>query len=362
MLTLGDFDFLVLAAERRREVALTGVVHHRHDRRQVRMAPRQLQRGGDVAARRDAAKNAFLCRQAPRHRQAFVGRRGDDAGQQRHVEVLGDEPVTDALDAMGPPFAARQECALLGLDGIEAHARVALTQVAPDARERAAAALRGDERADDTAALLPDLGSGGAIVGFDVVGVVELPRHPVPRRIAGADLLEAPQRQIDVALAPRREDQVSAVRAHDLLALVTHSFGHDDRAPVALNGRDEGAGDAGVPGRAFEHPDARPQVAARLGALEHVQVNAVLEAAGGAVPLELGVNRWRDACGNPIERDERSAPDGLSDRAERATVRVPENRHGSVIVPEKTRGRTGRGGWTNAAYTTPVASNAAGMW
>ena len=344
---------LVLTAERRREVALAGVVHHRHDRWQVRAAARQLQRGRDVTARRDAAEDPVLRRQAPRHRQALGGRGGDDAGQERHVEVVGDESVADALDAVRPPFPARQERALLGLHGVEAYARIALAQVASDARERPAAALGGDERADDTAALLPDLRAGGAIVGLDVVGVVELAGHPVAGRVAGADLLEAAQREIDVALAARREDQVGAVRARDLLALVAHSLGHDDRAPVALDGRDEGAGDPGVSGGALEHAHARAQVAPRLRALEHVQVDAVLEAAGGAVPLELGVDGRRDAGGHAAERDERGAPDGLSDRAERAAVRVPENRHGSVIVPEIRGGRIrpAAGGGSRAGAT-----------
>jgi hypothetical protein len=100
-------------------------------------------------------------------------------------------------------------------------------------------------------------------VGFHVVGVVELAGHPVPGGIAGADLLEATQREIDVALATGGENQVGAVRAHDLLALVAHPLRHDDRAAIALHRRHECAGDAGVAGRALEHAHARPEPRAR---------------------------------------------------------------------------------------------------
>src|SRR5262249_9530160 len=207
--------------------------------------------------------------------------------QQGDVQVLGDESIADTLDAVRPPLAPGEQRALLGLDGVEPYARVALAQEASDAGERAAAALRRHEGADDPARLLPDLRAGGPVVRLDVVRVVELPGHPVARAIARANLFQAVQRQVDVALAARREDEIGAVGAHDLLALVAHTLGHHDRATVALDGGDEGAGDPGVAGRALEHAHARAEVAARLGAFEHVQVDPVLEATARAVPLEL---------------------------------------------------------------------------
>src|SRR5262249_25666181 len=184
---------------------------------------------------------------------------------------VGNEAVADALDAVRPPGAAREQGALVRLDGIETHGAVALTQVAADAGQRAAAALRRDERADDAARLLPDLGPGRTHVRLDVVGVVELPRHPVAGGIARADLRETLEGQVYVALAAGREDEVGAVRAHDLLSLVAHTLRHDDRAAIPLHGGDERARDARVAGRAFEHAHAGLQVAARLRLLEHVQ-------------------------------------------------------------------------------------------
>src|SRR2546421_5850558 len=191
----------------------------------------------------------------------------------------------------GPPLASRQQGALLGLDRVEPHARVLLAQEAADAGERAAAALRGDKGADDSAGLLPDLGPGRPVVRLDVVGVVELAGHPVAGAVTRADLPQTLEREVHVALAAGREDEVGPVGAHDLLALVAHALGHDDRAAIAFDGSHERAGDPGIPGRALEHAHAPAQIAPGLGAVEHVQINTVFEAAGGAVPLELHVDR-----------------------------------------------------------------------
>src|SRR4029453_13290096 len=99
------------------------------------------ERGRDVAPGGNSAEDAFFGSEATRHRQALGGGRGDNARQERHVEVLGDEAVADALDAGGSPLALGRQPPLLGLDRVEAHARIPLAQEAPDTRQRAAAAL-----------------------------------------------------------------------------------------------------------------------------------------------------------------------------------------------------------------------------
>jgi hypothetical protein len=82
------------------------------------------------------------------------------------------------------------------------------------------------------------------------------------------------------------EDEIGAVGAHDLLALVAHALGHHDRAAVALHGGHEGARDPALP---VEHSSTRMQAqVAAAGALEHVQVDAVLEAAGRAMHSTSG--------------------------------------------------------------------------
>src|SRR5205823_14657607 len=259
---------------------------------------------------------------------------GDDVVVHWGVELFGYEAVADPLDAVRSPGAAREQRALVGLDGVEAHGVIALPQIAAHAGKGAAAALRGDERADDAAGLLPDLGPGRAVVRLDVVGVVELARHPVPGRVAGADLRKALERQVHVALAAGREDEIGAVRAHDLLALVAHTLGHHHRAGITLHRRHECARDAGVAGRALEHAHARLEITAGLGLLEHVQIDPVLEAAARSVPLELEVDERTHIADDAVEPYERRAPDGLDDARQRGAMRVPADRHEDRIVPD----------------------------
>src|SRR5438874_2344949 len=135
-------DVLVLPAERRGEVALSRVVDRRDDRAEPGVTARELQRRRDVASARDAAEDPFLAREPPRRRHAFLRRRGHDPGEDRDVEIARHEAVADALDAVMAPGPTREQRALRGLDGVELHPRVPLAQIASDAGQEAARALR----------------------------------------------------------------------------------------------------------------------------------------------------------------------------------------------------------------------------
>ena len=64
----------------------------------------------------------------------------------------------------------------------------------------------------------------------------------------------------------------------------------------------------------------------RLRLLEHVQVDAVLEAAGGAVPLDLDVD-GRARGGDPVELHERRAAHRAGDGRQRGAIRIPARGH-----------------------------------
>ena len=330
MVTLRDVHVLGLAAQRRGEVALARVVDDGDDGGKLGVPAGQLEGGGDIAAARDAAEDPLVPGEPAGGLDALLGGGGDDPGQLGDVEIARHEAVADALDAVMPPRAGGEERALRGLDRVEAHGRIALTQVAPHSREEAARALGVDEGADLALHLLPHLGAGGQHVRLDVVGIVELPRHPVARRIRGADLPELAEGKIHVALAALGEDELGAVGAHDLLALLAHALGHDDGARIALDRRHPGAGDAGVARGAFEDAHARREIAPRLGALEHVEIDSVLEAARGAVPLDLDVERGRDVGGDAVQPDEGSASDGGGDGGQGVRVASPLGRRHRV--------------------------------
>ena len=119
MLTLGRFQLDRLAAQLRREIAQAVVVDQRDDCPQLGMLARHLERGNDVAARRDAAEDAFFARQPLGHGDGLVGRGQHDAVEQADVEHGRDEAVADALDLVHAPGAARQQRALGRLDGID---------------------------------------------------------------------------------------------------------------------------------------------------------------------------------------------------------------------------------------------------
>src|SRR5215831_2099507 len=148
---------------------------------------------------------------ATRDGDALLGGGGDDPGELGDVEVTRNETVADALDAVVPPRAPREERALRGLDGVELDRGIVAPQIAAHPGEEAARALRVDEGADAAAHLLVDLRSRAEDVRLHVVGVVELPGDPVASGIGRPDLLQLLQREIHVALAAFGEDEPCAV-------------------------------------------------------------------------------------------------------------------------------------------------------
>ena len=61
---------------------------------------------------RSADEQALLAGEPPGDVHALLGGGGDHAGEQRDVQVARDEAVADALDAVVPPGALREQRAL----------------------------------------------------------------------------------------------------------------------------------------------------------------------------------------------------------------------------------------------------------
>ena len=169
-----------------------------------------------------------------------------------------------------------------------------------------------------------------------VVRVLELAGEEVAAGVGGLDLAHLRQRQVDVRAGAGREHQLGAVAPDHGLALGAHALGHDDDARVALDRGDGRAGDAGVAGGAFDDGHAGLEIAARLGARQHVRVDAVLHGAGGPVPLDLRQElhaRGRHA----LQTDQRRAADGVEQRRQLLAVGVPVGRHGPLRDPVSPR-------------------------
>src|SRR5206468_3180117 len=74
-------------------------------------------RRGDVAARGDPGEDALLAGEAAGPFEGLVVADLLDSGQERRVQVLGDEAGTDALDLVQAGLAAGDDRRCLGLDG-----------------------------------------------------------------------------------------------------------------------------------------------------------------------------------------------------------------------------------------------------
>src|SRR5260370_17392627 len=96
--------------------------------------------------------------------------------------------------------------------------------MAPASGGAAARPVRVHEGPDAATRLLPQLGAGGEDVGLHVVGVVELAGYPVAAGGRVADLAEALEREIHVALPPRGQDHLRPVPPHHLPPLLPHAL------------------------------------------------------------------------------------------------------------------------------------------
>ena len=145
-----------------------------------------------------------------------------------------------------------------------------------------------DEVGDPALGLLPDLRTGGLVVGARVVGVGVLVGLP------GAGLLGEPVADVVVGVRVLRRDGGRA--DHDLgavglehVALVLADLvgAHEDALVALLLGHHRQA-DAGVAGGRLDDRAAGLQLAGGLGRLDHPAGDAVLHGPAGVEVLHLG--------------------------------------------------------------------------
>ena len=142
---------------------------------------------------------------------------------------------------MGADAAAGKQRRILRLGGPDHEVGVALTERAPDARNRATRADARAEAMDGAAHILDDLERSVLLVGREVVRVLELLRH-VDARVRGGQsfglgdaLLHA---RADVALV-MDDNHLSPIMAHQLAPLLRDGVGHNDNRAVALDRADQ---------------------------------------------------------------------------------------------------------------------------
>jgi hypothetical protein len=153
------------------------------------------------------------------------------------------EARPDALDAVRPRRAARQDRGGLRLAGDDLQLGVAVLEELPGARDGPARPDAAHEVVDLPVELLPQLGARRAPVGLGVGRVGEL--------VGQEDVValgHRPRRVDRLVHAPERLDDLDrgAVEAQQALALAAHALRQREDQVVALGGADEGQRDPGV--------------------------------------------------------------------------------------------------------------------
>ena len=163
--------------------------------------------------------------------------------------------------------------------------------------------------------LAPDLRSGRPLVRGRVLGVVVL----VGVEGSGDLLGEARRHRVVRVRVVRRhrrraQDHLGPVGAKQRHLLGGHLVGHDEHAPVATPGGDDGEPDAGVARGALDDGRAGPEQPVALGRLDHRRRGPVLDAPARVEELELGDERAGQVPADAVEAHHRGVADEVEER------------------------------------------------
>ena len=299
--------------EDRGEVALAGVGDDDHDELAcVLWVARDLECCMHRRTGRDANQDAFLFGEAARHGERLVVGDLEDLVDQFGLEDVGDEASAEACDLVGAGLAAGEDGAVGGLDGDGPEVGVAGLHVLADAGEGAAGADAGDEDVGGAVGVVPDFGAGGVEVDFWVGGVVEL-LEDVAVGGLGVQLFGLGDGAFHAA-GSGGEDDFGTEGEEQNAALGGHGVGHGEDDGVAFDGGGEGEADAGVAaGGLDEGGDAGGDLAVALGGFDHGEADAVFDAGGGVVALQLEDDAGSGSGGDVVELHEGRVADEVGD-------------------------------------------------
>ncbi len=356
------------------QVAASAVRQENDDQRlRVIGLLRDLQRRPDGEAAGAANQQPLFPSQPPRREERVPIRHLDERVDQRAVERPRPEILTDPLYLVRVDVFGGREDAPFRVGADHADGGVPLLEVAADAGDGAACADARDEVGEVTAGLAPDLRAGALVVGPGVHRVevlVRLERVGYLARQAVGDGVVALGR---VALdRGGRGHHLGAVGAKDRRLLRGDLVGHDEDAPVALDGGGHRQTDPGVAGGWLDDRAARLEPPLALGLLDHADADPVLDRTARVEHLQLRRDRRADAVGHGVEPHQRRVAQRRDNvrpnvRCERLLGRVRyglgsrsgngRRRHGGVLRcggQAAAREISGRG-----ARQTPIAAPAA---
>ena len=241
---------------------------------------------------------------------------------------LSSRTDSSSTGGTNPSSSERSPCTFSPGSGSAATIRAAgpgPLQVTPDAGQGAAGPEAGDEDVD-VGHLLEDLRAGRLLVRPRICLVAVLVRHEEARVRLRQRLGEADGAVR--ALGSRREDDLGSEQAKELLALGGRVVGHHDPNRVPQARADHRQADAGVAARGLQDRLAGTQRPVGHGRLDHGPRDAVLDAAGRVVALQLGVQAHALVRREAPQLDHRRVADG----GDQVGCRADRGRHRSSVT------------------------------
>ena len=260
-----------------------------------------FQRAGDYRAGGYAGKDALLVHQLPGHIEGIEAVDQQAVVQQADVQDGGDEAVLKAAQA-------GDEVVRFGGDGDYFDVAAVFLETAGVAHQRAAGAEAGHEHIN-VGQVGHDFLPGAGVMGFGVAFVAVLVQHQVVVGVLGDDFLRHRHAAVG-AQGAVGVDNPGTVGFQQLGALCGHVFGHHHGDAVALEAADHRQRDAGVARGRLQDGAAGADFAVGFGALNHFEGNAVLDAAGGVLSLQLGVDPHLGVGADIAQFHQRRAADG----------------------------------------------------
>ncbi len=194
-----------------------------------------------------------------------------------------------------------------------------LLEISAGAGDGAPGANAADQTVDESVGVLPDLRTGGQVMGLGVGRIVVLVGIETAGGLGGNTLgdLDVTLRVIVRQVGAGHHDLGTVGLEHvDLLA--AHLVGHRAHAAIAAHRRGDREAETGVSGGAFDQRPTRRDQARLLGAQHHVHRHAVLDRAPGVQLLELCQHGRRTGRRHAIQAHQR----GVSDQVEYGIVKL----------------------------------------
>src|SRR6266581_5377837 len=164
------------------EIARAGVRQQGDDEISEAEIPGKAECRGNATAPGAPGEKAFHFRQAARNDEAFFVVYLEDVVEDFQIHGRGEKILADAFDHVGLGFdglAGLDEIVVqraVGIDPDNFYAGIFFLQIFSHAADGAAGAYPANKVRDLAFAVLPNFGTGGAVVGFGIAGIVVLIR------------------------------------------------------------------------------------------------------------------------------------------------------------------------------------------